>query len=52
MNKTPKINRLFLGTVFWYFCRLYTICPFNGRNTVDAFKSDFIFDSGNRFYGC
>ena len=41
-----------LDSAFWYFCRLYTICPFNGRNTVDAFKSDFIFDSGNRFYGC
>ncbi len=49
MNKTPKINRLFLVTVIWIllsgFSGIYPVCSFDGCDAADAFEPASVFDA-------
>ena len=51
MNKTPKINRLFLVTVIWILLSgiFMGFIPFV-RNTADVFKSDSVYNACHRIY--
>ena len=55
MNKTPKINRLFLVTVIWIllsgiFSGIYPVCSFDGCDAADAFEPASVFDAGYWIY--
>ena len=51
MNKTPKINRLFLVTVIWILLSgIYPVCSFNGCDAADAFEPASVFDAGYWIY--
>ena len=52
MNKTPKINRLFLVTVIWILLSgiFLGFIPFDGCVAADAFEPASVFDAGYWIY--